>query len=280
MTDDQNDALRLGDCPKMDRGTLVLSFTGWMDGGNVSTGTVERLIDLLGARQIAQIDPEPFYIYNFPGPMEVAALFRPFVSIEEGVLKSISMPSSTFYCHAPARLALFVGKEPNLNWRAYGDCIFRLAKQVGVRSILFVGSFGGSVPHTREPRLFLSCSDAETLAEMSPYGMRRSGYEGPGSFTSFLMSQASSAGLKMASLVAEIPGYLQGTNPLCIEAITRRLAKIFKLPLKLDSLRSASTEWELQISSLIENDKDLAEKVHQLEHEYDDDLLKMGSEEG
>ena len=78
MTDDRNDFLRLEDCPTMDNATLVLSFTGWMDGGNVSTGTVERLVDLLSARQVAQIDPEPFYIYNFPGPMEVAALFRPY----------------------------------------------------------------------------------------------------------------------------------------------------------------------------------------------------------
>ena len=280
MTDSENDLLRMGACPALDNATLVLSFTGWMDGGNVLTGTVERLVDLLGARQIAEIDPEPFYIYNFPGPMEVAALFRPYVEIEDGVLKGIAMPSSKFYCHAPAGLVLFVGKEPNLNWRAYGDCVFRLAKCVGVKRILFIGSFGGSVPHTREPRLFISCSDAATLAEMEPYGVRRSGYEGPGSFTSFLMSQAPAAGLKMASLIAEIPGYLQGANPLCIEAVTRRLAKIFKLPLKLDSLRSASTEWELQISSVIENDKDLEKKVHQLEHEYDNDLLKMGSEEG
>jgi hypothetical protein len=277
---DRDDFLQLDHCPALDNATLVLAFNGWMDGGNVSTGTVERLVDLLGARQIARIDPEPFYIYNFPGPMEVAALFRPYVEVEEGVLKSIAMPTNTFYCHEPARLVLFVGKEPNLNWRAYGECVFRLAKQAGVKRILFVGSFGGSVPHTREPRLFISCSDAETLAEMEAYGVRRSGYEGPGSFTSFLMSQAPAAGLKMASLVAEIPGYLQGANPLCIEAVTRRLAKIFKLPLKLDSLRTASTEWELQISSVIENDNDLAEKVHQLEHEYDNDLLKMGPEEG
>jgi hypothetical protein len=280
MADGQVDLLQWDVCPTLDNATLLLSFSGWMDGGNVSTGTVERLVDLLSATQIARIDPEPFYIYNFPGPMEVAALFRPYAEIEDGILKSIAMPSSTFYCHEPARLVLFVGKEPNLNWRAYGDCIFRLAKQVGVERILFIGSFGGAVPHTREPRFFISCSDAETLAEMEPYGVRRSGYAGPGSFTSFLTSKASAAGLKMASLVAEIPGYLQGANPLCIEAVTRRLAKIFKLPLKLDSLRSASTEWELQISAVIENDKDLAAKVHELEHEYDNELLKMGTEEG
>jgi len=54
----------------MDNATLVLSFTGWMDGGNVSTGTVERLVDLLSARQIAEIDPEPFYIYDHNIPIQ------------------------------------------------------------------------------------------------------------------------------------------------------------------------------------------------------------------
>ena len=280
MTDGKDDYLRIGDCPTMENATLLLSFNGWMDGGNVSTGTVERLIDLLNARPVAEIDPEPFYIVNFPGPMEVAALFRPFVEVEGGLFKRLAMPASVFYCHEPAKLLLFVGKEPNMHWRSFGDCVVRLAKRAGVRLILFIGSFGGSVPHTREPRLFVSASDAETLAEMEPYGVRHSDYEGPGSFTSYLMSKAPASGLKMASLIAEIPGYLQGANPLCIEAVTRRLAKIFKLPLKLDSLRSASTEWELQISSVIENDNDLAEKVHELEKEYDNDLLKMGTEEG
>ena len=42
-------------------------------------------------------------------------------------------------------------------------------------------------------------------------------------------------GLEMTSLVAEIPGYLQGTNPLSIEAVTRRLTKILQLPLDLEA---------------------------------------------
>ena len=53
-----------------------------------------------------------------------------------------------------SNLVLFLGKEPNLNWRAFGDCILELARKVGVRRVLFVGSFGGAVPHTREPRLY------------------------------------------------------------------------------------------------------------------------------
>lgn len=278
MTNELPDTLRLRRCPLLDHATLVLAFTGWMDGGDVSTGTVNRLVHLLSAEAFADIDPEPFYIYNFPGSMEVAALFRPEVSVEGGLTKSIEMPSNDFYVHEAAKLVLFVGKEPNLRWRLFGDCIFGLAHRVGVRRILFVGSFGGSVPHTRQPRLFVSCSGPELLPQMTRYGFRPSTYHGPGSFTNYLMMQAESQGLEMFSLVAEIPSYLQGSNPMCIEAVTRRLAKILKLPLDLDSLRTASTEWELKVSSAVEENKELAETVRQLEEAYDNELLQETEE--
>jgi proteasome assembly chaperone (PAC2) family protein len=275
MTPSPSDLLRIHHCPALDRATLVLAFTGWMDGGDVSTGTVRRLVDLLGATPIAEIDPEPFYIANFPGPMELAALFRPHIRIEDGLVKALDMPSSTFYGHEPGNLVLFLGKEPHLQWRAFGACVFELARRVGVRRVLFVGSFGGAVPHTREPRLYVTCSDAALLPEMEKYGLRRTGYEGPGSFTSYLLTQASAAGLEMTSLVAEIPGYLQGTNPACIEAVSRRLAKILQVPLDLASLRAASTEWELRVSRAVEKDDELMTRVRQLEEAYDNDLLQL-----
>ena len=78
----------------------------------------------------------------------------------------------------------------------------------------------------------------------------------------------------MTLLVAEIPGYLQGPNPVSIEAVTRRLAQILQLPLDLDSLRSASTQWELQVSSAVEQDDDFAEKVRELEQAYDNELIE------
>ena len=275
MTQGTPDLLRFHRRPALDSATLVLAFAGWMDGGDVSTGTVRRLVDLLGALPFAEIDPEPFYLYNFPGPMEVAALFRPAIKIADGLVASLDMPQSVFYCHQPANLVLFLGKEPNLRWRSFGDCVVELAHAAGVRRILFVGSFGGAVPHTREPRLHVTCSDVRLLPEMGRYGFRRTAYEGPGSFSSYLMTRAPAAGLEMASLVAEIPGYLQGRNPMSIEAVTRRLAKILRLPLELGALRAESTEWELRVSRAVEEDEELAGTVRQLEEAYDDELLKL-----
>ncbi len=278
MIESVSSILDLRDCPKLNRATLVLAFTGWMDGGDVSTGTVKRLVHLLEAQPVAHIDPEPFYLYNVPGSMEIAALFRPHVEIEEGLIKSINMPENTFYAQPAANLVLFIGKEPNLRWRTFGECVLEFASHVGVRRILFIGSFGGSVPHTREPRLFITCSDPKLLPEMEKYGLRPTGYAGPGSFTNYLMTQARPLGVQMVSLVAEIPSYLQGANPLSIEAVTRRLAKILKLPLDLASLRSASTQWELQVSSAVEENEDLAELVRRLEDEYDNQLLEQADE--
>lgn len=274
----ESDPLKIRDTLVLEQGTLVLAFSGWMDGGDVSTGTVKRLVDLLGARAFAEIDSEPFYIFNFPGTMEVAALFRPPTEIDGGLIQRLEMPTNVFYSHPPANLVLFLGQEPNLRWQTFGDCITRLAHQVGISRIVFVGSFGGAVPHTREPRLYVTCSEVGLLAEMDQYGVRRSGYTGPGSFTSYLLTEAPTAGLQMVSLAAEIPGYLQGTNPSSIEAVTRRLAKLLHLPLDLASLRTASTAWELQVSQIVEQDEELAQKVRELEEEYDNELIKLDAE--
>jgi hypothetical protein len=67
---------------------------------------------------------------------------------------------------------------------------------------------------------------------------------------------------------------------MSIEAVTRRLAKILKLPLDLDALRAESTEWEMEVSGIVEADGDLSETVRKLEEAYDNELLKQEEGEG
>ncbi len=206
--------------------------------------------------------------------MEVTALFRPHIEIRDGVVQSFEPPTNRFYAHEARRLAFLVGKEPNLNWSRFGECVFDLAAQFDISTILFVGSFGGSVPHTREPRLFFTVSDPELRPKMQEYGLVGANYEGPGSFTTYLMTHARERGLEMASVVAEIPGYLQGTNPLSIEAVTRRLAAILDLNVDLTEMRGVSNDWESRVSAEVEKNPDLAKQIRELEEQYDDDLIE------
>ena len=271
--------LTLLDAPRMDGATLLLALTGWMDGGLVSTGTVNHLMQGRGLVEVAHINPAGFYIDSFPGSMEVAALFRPHVKYRKGLVKKFEMPSNEFKADVAANIAFFVGKEPNLNWPAFADCIFEVVGKLGVKRIIFMGSFGGSVPHTREPRLFGSVSEKRLLPLLKQHALRPTDYEGPGSFATYLLALSPKHGVEMMSLTAEIPGYLQGANPLSIEAVTRRLGAILELPVDLARLRGASTEWEMQVSEAVAKDDDLARTVRKLEEEYDNELIQAAEEE-
>jgi proteasome assembly chaperone (PAC2) family protein len=272
------EALNMESHPTLGNGTMLLALTGWMDGGLVSTGTLKGMMQNRQIDSIASIDPDPFYIYNFPGSMEIATLFRPEVKYADGMVSEYEMPLNAFYCDAAAELVFFTGKEPNLRWGGFADCIFAVAERVGVNRFIFMGSFGGTVPHTREPRLFATVSHDHLKPLLRQHGCRFSNYEGPSGFATLLLTRAAEEGIEMMSLVAEIPGYLQGLNPLSIEAVTRRLSSILNIPVDVDGLRRASDEWEIKVTQAVEEDAELAETVRKLENDYDDELIGRAEE--
>jgi proteasome assembly chaperone (PAC2) family protein len=211
--------------------------------------------------------------------MEITALFRPHVKYSGGLVEAFDMPSNQFHADPAANVAFFVGKEPNLNWPGFARCIFDVVAQLGVTRIIFMGSFGGSVPHTREPRLYGSVSEQRLLPLLGKHGLKPTDYEGPGSFATYLLATAPKHHVEMLSISAEIPGYLQGANPTSIQAVTRRLAALLNLPVDTARLREASTEWELQVSEIVSKDKKLATTVRKLEEQYDNELIEAAEEE-
>jgi len=258
---------------KLSDGRMVLAFTGWMDGGDVSTGTVEWLARRLGARRVGVIDPEGFYICGFPGTMDISALFRPDVEIVDGQIRALREPANIFYSADRNYLLLFTGREPNLNWRAFADRILSFASQAGVRRMYFVGSYAGMVPHTREPRLASAVSDPAMKAELAACGIRFTSYEGPASFATYLMTRAGHYGLSMASLVAEIPAYVQGANPKCIEAVVRKVAAILGLHVRFDDLGSLTEAWEQRLSEALQDKQELHDLIGKMEESYDNEVF-------
>ncbi|MFW6060621.1 MAG: PAC2 family protein [Phycisphaeraceae bacterium] len=267
------DPLKVEDLPQVEAGRMVVAFTGWMDGGDVSTGTVEWLIDQTGADPFAEIDPEGFYIFNFPGSMEVSALFRPHVQIEAGLVQEFEPPENTFYVAPEHNLVMFIGKEPHLHWRMFREALFGLAQQMGVQEIFFVGSVAGMVPHTREPRLRCAVSDAHLKPRMEQAGVPFTDYEGPSSFSAYLLTEAPQQQLDMVSFVVEIPAYIQGRNPKGIETVCRKLTALLEVDLNMDELRDTSDHWEKRIDEAVHEREDLAEHIHKLEEDYDHEVF-------
>ena len=253
--------------------SILLGLSGWMDGGDVSTATVEWLIDEGQAELIGWIDPEDFYIFNFPGSMEVTALFRPHAKLEQGRLEQYEAPANDIYYSEKFNLLMLLGKEPHLRWASFASCLFELAEQTGAHEMLFMGSVAGVVPHTRDARVRCSASDDEMLQALTRRSAGLSEYEGPAAFVTHLMAHAQDAELRVGSIVAEIPAYIQGRNPKGIEAALRQLGAYLEQPFELDPLRKLGEQWEKRIDEAVAKRQDLAEHIHKLEADYDHEVF-------
>jgi len=268
-----SDKLNIYKKPKFRNPRLLLGFSGWMDGGEVSTGTVKCLIDKLGAQRFAEIEPKAFYIYSFPGSMEITALFRPHTRINDGLIESYEIPANAFFYSEKSDLILFLGKEPNLQWEEFAECMFSVCEEFGVKTIYFIGSVAGLVPHTREPRLFCSVSDEELKETFQHYGVKFTNYEGPASIVTHLTANCNKRNLNMVSLVATIPAYVQGNNPKCIEAVTRRLVGMLGMEIELSDLTAISDEFEKKLCDVVQDQPELASNIHKLEEDYDNEIF-------
>ena len=82
----------------------------------------------------------------------------------------------------------------------------------------------------------------------------------------------------MASLVAEIPVYIQGPNLRSIEAVVRKLAAILGLQLNLDDVRRAAEAWEKRLNEVLDQKDDLSTYIRKLEADYDNEVfdIQMG----
>lgn len=268
-----NDKLLIYRKPEFRKPRLLIGLTGWMDGGEISTGTVKCLISKLGAEKFAEIDPNEFFIYNFPGSMEITALFRPHTKIKNGLIESYDLPESTFYFDEENDMIFFLGKEPNLKWDQFVDCIFTVCEEFGVGMIYFIGSVAGLVPHTREPRLFCSVSNRELKSTFQHYGVKFSSYNGPASIVTHMTAGCNKRNLNMVSLVATIPAYVQGNNPKCIEAVTRRISGMLDMELDFEDLRAISDEFEKKLNEVVQEQPELASNIHKLEEDYDNEIF-------
>lgn len=258
--------------PDLKKSRMILGFSGWMDGGQVSTGTIEYLTDQLNAESIASIDPEPYYLYSFPGPMEVSAMFRPHTRIEDGVITALDGPEAEFAAADEERIILFSGREPNMQWNQFADEVFRVAEKFDVDRMCFVGSVSGLLPHTRKPLFWSTASSPAVRQAVQDQGLSPTNYEGPAGFATYLVQRAQERQLPMATVVVGVPPYVQGRNYQCILAVLEKVNGILDLGLDLSSLNERSREFVRRLDNALEKRPEFAEQVRKLENHYDQEL--------
>ncbi len=251
---------------------MILGFSGWMDGGQVSTGTIDYLANQFKAELIAKIDPEPYYLYNFPGPMELSAAYRPHTRIEDGVITALDTPQAEFLAADQERLILFSGREPNMRWSSFADDVFHVAKKFDVDRLCFVGSVSGLLPHTRKPLFWSTASSPIVRQAVQDQGLTPTNYEGPAGFATYLVQRAQELHLSMATVVVGVPPYVQGRNYQCIQAVLEKVNGILDLDLDLTGLTKRSREFVRRLDTALKKRPEFAEQVRKLEQHYDQEL--------
>ncbi len=288
--------------PDVNNPPLVIGLTGWMDGGNVSTGTVRYLKNKLGAVEFGEIKPHDFYILNFPistipvavqteegktvltsvNPMEIAAIFRPHTRIEDGVIQELSYPDNIFYASESANLLMLSGDEPHVRWGAYCDCIFKVARDLGVTQIIFVGSVAAPLPHTREPRMRASMADPRLKERLVGLDVGFSEYEGPASVITALSHQSVEYGIDMLSLVTEVPHYPfleMTTYPKSILKAASTVDTLLDLSLDLTDLQESVVRANQKLDEAVGENESFQELVAKLETAYDQEELATDDDE-
>src|SRR5918996_381064 len=153
----------------LDRPVLIAAFRGWNDGGEAASTAAAYLRDRWGAQPLADIDPDGFLDFQ---------MTRPTVRLEAGITRRIEWPELRF---STARVdgrdvVVFLGVEPNVQWRAFAETFLATAREIGVGEVVTLGAFLADVPHTRPTPVTGLAVDPERSQEL---GLTSSRYEGP-----------------------------------------------------------------------------------------------------
>jgi proteasome assembly chaperone (PAC2) family protein len=248
------------------RPILIVAFAGWNDAAGAATTAARYLAQAWSAEKFAAIDPEEFYHFG---------LSRPHVRFKAGSRtdREIVWPATEFsLARAPELIRdviVGVAAEPHLKWKTYCGLVLELARRCQVALVLTLGALLAEVPHTRPVKLVGGASDPELAAML---GIRPTRYEGPTGIVGVLNTTCREQGMPTASLWANVPHYVSGTeNPKAALALVRRVVDFLQASIDLSDLEEATKQFEQNLAEIVAQNAKIAGYVKKLEARRDDD---------
>ena len=252
---------------------MICGISGWVDGGEAATGSIQYLVRKLDAKRFAEIPINKFHIFQVPGQLSL----RPHIRIEDGVLKEQCFPQNEFFYwvnhNADNDLILFLGTEPNLNWEEYADAILSVAEELAVVRIYLLDGVLDKTPHTREPGVSCVCSSDQLKEEMRKYSVQFSNYEGPGSFNTTLLRICQDRQGQMVSITTRATYYPEFDiiipyNPKAIRAVVKRLTHLLRLKFDISDLDKQAEEFESKLNFMASQNPLFQTYVEELEKDF------------
>ena len=254
--------IHIKELPQLEKPLLIAGFNGWGNALNISDGMASYLIRHLKARSFADLTPDIFYRYDEK---------RPRVIIEDGLLKTFTLPRGSFYSAATDKdqsdIVILNADEPNLRWSHFVDLLFSLCRQLDVSTVITLGSMYDNVLHT-DRTISGVASTRSMLVQLQNLDVNPISYRGPSAIHSIIQSEGTKKGFECLSLWAHCPYYLQGTTHFGILShLGGLLAQLGNFDLDTEYL---DKNWETlkdQINGLIEGNSELQALIANLRKE-------------
>ena len=243
---------QISELPELKTPVVIAGFGGWGNALDISRGMAVYLIRKLEARMFASIDPDIFFRYDS---------LRPEVDIKDGLLVRFDPPGGSIYAaHIDAGkndLVVLEADEPNLQWNRFAKELFSLCRELGVKTVITLGSMYDNVLHSdRVISGIVSHEDA--LFKLKQKGVIPVSYQGPGAVHSTLQFEGLKQGFQCISLWCHCPYYLQNTKHYgLLSHLAGVLAFLGGFELDTQDLETRWKTIESQIEEVIENSGEL-----------------------
>lgn len=200
------DALHLTERPKAATLHMIAGWRQWADGGSVSSGLPQYLIQQTEARQIGTLLNDGFYLFQIPGTHD---LVRPVIKFDEGYPKSLETQRNTFHYIGDAEqgTVFFLGDEPHIDVERYCAALLDAAQALSVKRIVVLGGVYAELPHDKERSVGGLYSLRRMKSEMADLAVNLSDYHGGASIGSYLCRRAGERNMECVGLYAFVPTY-------------------------------------------------------------------------
>lgn len=246
-----DELVELWEKPESKETYMIAGWHQWADAGAISSGLPEYLIDQTAARQIGQIQPDGFYLFQFPGTHH---FLRPEIKLEAGYRQEMeSKRNDLFYVgNEDLGLAIFLGDEPHVNVERYTEAFLDVVEELGIQRVAAVGGVYGMMPYDKEREVSCVYSLSDMKEELSNYAVRLSDYEGGATIGTYLAHRADYRDIEVVVLFAFVPAYDLSDLGLSVQGLqiendfkawhdlTRRIDHMFHLELDLSDLERQS----------------------------------------
>jgi proteasome assembly chaperone (PAC2) family protein len=262
---------------------IMVGMKGWLNAGEISTGSIDYLQRRLGARKFAYIETQGLYIYQVPS-LSPELTMRPHAQINDGLVMELDVPRNDFFFWKSGSdhdLILFLGVEPNLGWPEYCQSILDVARQFHAPRIYCLGAVFDQVPHTRETRIRASVSHPSLKDELKTFA-RFTHYEGPCSFTTMLLDMGHKQDIEVVGISARTPLYIKDLNSKVCYDLLKNILTISGFRIDLSDLRQSGEDMLEMLDRAFGENSTALEELKKLEEHFDATLGEtplLGSDE-